>query len=203
MARSNRDDRHLGKLRDYYARHGVLPSYSGISRVVGFRAKNAAVKLALRLSHAGYLRLSPDGRFAPDEKFFERSLASSVRASAPDIIDGADLESISIDRYLIDKPSKTLLVRVKGDSMKNAGIYDGDIVVVERRESADRGQFVVTRIDGEYTLKELDFEGRKPVLRPHNEDFKVLRPAHLEIVGVVIGVVRRYIPYRQKREHKR
>lgn len=201
MARLNRDDRHLAKLREYYARHGVLPSYSGISRVVGFQAKNAAVKLVSRLSRAGYLRLSPDGRLAPNEKFFEHSLASSARAGAPDIIDGTDLESINIDRYLIDKPTKTVLVRVKGDSMKNVGIYDGDIVVVERREEAYRGEFVVSRIDGEYTLKELDFEGRKPVLRPHNEEFDVMRPAHLEIVGVVIGVVRRYI--RRNRENKR
>lgn len=170
--------------------------------MVGFRAKNAAVKLASRLSQAGYLRLSPNGRLAPGEKFFEHPLASSVRASAPDIIDGYDLESISIDRYLIDKPSKTLLVKVRGDSMKDAGIYDGDIAVVERSEAAHKGEFVVARIDGEYTLKELDFEGRKPVLRPYNEDFEVLRPSHLEIVGVVIGIVRRYIPYRGKGENK-
>lgn len=86
--------------------------------------------------------------------------------------------------------------------MKNAGIYDGDIVVVERRERADKGEFVVARIDGEYTLKELDFEGKKPVLRPHNENFDVLRPAQLDVVGVVIGVVRRYTAHRRKRETK-
>lgn len=202
MARLNDDGRHLAKLQDHYARYGVLPSYAGVSRVVGFQAKNAAVKLARRLSRAGYLRVSPGGKLAPNHKFFERPFLAAVRASDPDTLEPA-FESMSIDRYLIDHPSRTALIRVKGDSMKNVGIYDGDVVVMERRESAVAGDFVVARIDGDYTLKELDFEGGKPVLRPHNEVFSVIRPAHLEIVGVVKGVVRRYGARRQKRETRR
>jgi SOS-response transcriptional repressor LexA len=195
----NQDGRYLAKLQDHYARHGVLPSYAGISELLGFRAKNAAVKLAARLSKAGYLRVAPGGRLAPDDRFFERSFLASVTASRPDTLEMA-FETISIDRYLIDRPSKTTFIRVKGDSMKDAGIYDGDVVVVERRESAVAGAFVVARVDGEYTLKELDFERKRPVLRPHNRAFSVLRPQRLEIVGVVRGVVRRYGAPQQRRE---
>jgi repressor LexA len=200
--RSNQDDRYLAKLQDHYARHGVLPSYAGISELVGFRAKNAAVKLAGRLSEAGYLRVTLNGRLAPDQKFFDRPFLASVPASKPDTLEMA-FEAMSIDRYLIDRPSRTALIRVKGDSMKDAGIYDGDVVVVERRESADSGDFIVARVDGEYTLKELDFEGKRPVLRPHNRAFAVLRPPRLEIVGVVKGVVRRYGVRRERREKNR
>lgn len=197
--RQNQDARHLAKLQDHYARHGVLPSYAGISALVGFRAKNAAVKLANRLSKAGYVRIAPNGRLAPDQRFFERPFLASVPASRPDTVEMM-FETMSIDRYLVDRPSRAALVRVKGESMKDAGIYDGDVVVVERRESAEAGQFVVARVDGEYTLKELDFEGKRPVLRPHNRAFPVLRPAHVEIVGVVRGVARRYSERLHRRE---
>jgi repressor LexA len=193
MSRVNNDHRHLAKLQDYYARVGVLPSYSGISRAVGFRAKTAAVKLAKRLSDAGYLRVASNGRLAPEAKFFERSVASSVCASTPETVDDPAIDAVSVDRYLIDKPSQTIFVGVKGESMRDAGIHDGDIVVVERRDAAERGDFVVAIVNGEFTLKELDYEGKRPVLRPHNDAFPVLTPGHgFQIFGVVRGVVRRY-----------
>lgn len=192
VSKFNEDQGHLIKLQDYYARYGVLPSYAGISRVVGFRTKTAAAKLAARLSEAGYIRIAPDGRLAPDAKFFERTITSSVRAGAPDLAEGNVVDTTIIDRYLIHKPSRTMLIRVKGDSMKDAGIYDGDIVVVERR-NAEKGDFVVANIEGEFTLKELDFESKRPVLRPHNDQHPVIEPLRgFEIVGVVTGSFRRY-----------
>ena len=70
------------------------------------------------------------------------------------------VESISIDRYLIDQPSKTSLVRVKGDSMKDAGILAGDLAVVAWGASAKVGDIVVAIVDGELTLKYLDRDKR-------------------------------------------
>ncbi|MCZ8112977.1 MAG: hypothetical protein O9321_19165 [Rubrivivax sp.] len=77
MAPTNLDDRHLARLRDHYARHGALPSYAGIGQVVGFKAKNAAVKLAARLTDAGFLKTAPGGKLAPTSRFFERPLFDS------------------------------------------------------------------------------------------------------------------------------
>ncbi len=191
---TNVDQSHLAKLQDYYARFGVLPSYAGISRLVGFRAKTAAVKLADRLSAAGYVRKAPNGRLAPDARFFERKLAtSSVRAGSPETVEYGVPESIALDGYLIDNPSQTVLVPVKGDSMKDAGIFDGDLAVVENRDTAEKGDFVVANVAGELTLKELDFEGKVPVLRAHNSAFRPLKASSgVEIVGVVKGLIRRY-----------
>lgn len=192
--RKSADRDHLAKLQDYYARFGVLPSYAGISRLVGFRAKTAAVKLAERLSAAGYVRKVPNGRLAPDVKFFERPLATSaVRAGSPETIENVAPEPMTLDGYLIDNPSQTVLVPVTGDSMKDAGIFEGDLVVVENRATAEKGDFVVARLAGEFTLKELDFEGKAPVLRAHNSDFPPIKSLqNIEIVGVVKGLVRRY-----------
>lgn len=77
MPQANLDDRYLARLRDHYARHGTLPSYAGIGQLVGFKAKNAAVKLASRLTVAGYLRAAPGGKLAPTARFFELPLFDS------------------------------------------------------------------------------------------------------------------------------
>ncbi len=193
----NRDSVHLGRLRDYYARHGALPSYAGLGELVGFRAKTAAVKLAGRLEAAGYIRPAPGGKLAPTPRFFGLPLMStSVRAGTPEAVPGEEApECLTLDGFLIDKPSSTVLIRVKGDSMKDAGILEGDLAAVERTPDASAGDLVVALVDGEFTLKELAFEGQDPVLLPHNSAFMPVRAVSgLEIFGVVRGIVRRYSP---------
>lgn len=194
MAQANLDDRHLARLRDHYARHGTLPSYAGIGQLVGFKAKNAAVKLAGRLTVAGYLRPAPGGKLAPTPRFLALPLFDSpVQAGLADSIQGQEAsELVTIDSYLIEVPSKTVLLRVKGDSMQDAGVLDGDLAVVERSQSASAGEFVIAVVDGDFTLKELGYEGEQPILIPHNQRYPRIKPARdLEIFGVVRGIVRR------------
>ena len=84
------------------------------------------------------------------------------------------------------------MISVRGDSMIEAGIHDGDIVAVERAETARPGDFVVAVVDNEFTLKELAEEDGQPVLKPHNPAYPLIRPAgRLEIFGVMVGLVRR------------
>lgn len=194
MPLANLDDRHLARLRDYYARHGTLPSYAGIGEVVGFKAKNAAVKLAGRLTEAGFLRSAPGGKLAPTARFFEVPLFDSpVQAGSPVAIAALEpSELVTIDGYLIDAPSKTVLLRVKGDSMQDAGVLDGDLAVVERSQSASAGQFVVAIVDGAFSFKELGYEGEQPILIPHNDAYPRIKPSRdLEIFGIVRGIVRK------------
>ncbi|MGH8801934.1 MAG: LexA family protein, partial [Casimicrobiaceae bacterium] len=90
------------------------------------------------------------------------------------------------------RPSQTVLVRVKGDSMQDAGILDGDLVVVEKRAAAQRGDIVVAIVDNQFTLKRLDLDGGSFVLKPENRAYPVLRPeGALEIFGVMVGLVRK------------
>lgn len=193
--RANSDLNHLARLRDHYARHGTMPSYAGIGEVVGFKAKNAAVKLAKRLTEQGFLKSAPGGRLAPTPRFFALPMVDAkVRAGEPEAIgEQLDAELVTLDGLLIRAPSKTVLVRVKGDSMVNAGIFDGDLAVVERSQTARSGEFVVAVIDEEFTLKELHSDGRRSMLVPHNSKYSAIRPSHtLQIFGIVRGIVRRY-----------
>lgn len=194
MARPNNDPAYLNALRDYYAENRVLPSYARIARLLGFRSKYAAVRLVQRLNRRGFLRRTGENRIAPTEEFLARPMATErVAAGQPAAVSDAGGDVISIDQLLIRKPSRTVLVSVKGDSMKNAGIFDGDVAVVERGAEVKTGDFVVALVDNEFTLKELGYEQGKPVLRPHNPAYRTIQPKEdLEIFGVVVAQFRRY-----------
>jgi repressor LexA len=102
-------------------------------------------------------------------------------------------ELFVIDDLLIDTPSRTTLIPVKGDSMMDAGIHNGDVAVVEKRPTANIGDIVVAIVDDEFTLKTLDRERGKFILRPANPAYPVIRPqGTLEIFGVMVGLVRKY-----------
>lgn len=188
------DDRqYLAQLQEYYAQHRVLPSYAGIGALVGLRSKASVSGMVQRLKSEGFVESAPDRRLKPGRRFFERAVAENVRAGAPNPAADTVPEPLMIDAHLVPRPAKSLLVKVKGDSMVDAGILDGDTVVVERRASASVGDIVVAIIDNEFTLKRLDREKGRFVLRPANKAYAVIRPTNdLEIFGVVTGLFRKY-----------
>jgi repressor LexA len=187
------DRSYLSQLQDYYARHRALPSYSSIGGLLGLRSKSSVAALVARLKLAGFVEATPDRRLAPTRRFFARLLASQpVRAGLPEATDDTDAEALTIDDYLIERPSETVLIRVKGDSMIDAGIFDGDLVVVEKRHDARKGDIVVAIVDNQFTLKRLDVERGQFILRAENKAFAPIRPeGSLEIFGVMVGLVRK------------
>ncbi len=187
------DRSYLSTLQDYYVRHRALPSYASIGQLLGLKSKSSVAALVARLKLSGYIDSTPDKRLAPTKRFFERTLAlSPVHAGLPDAVDDTAGDALTIDDYLIERPSQTVLIRVKGDSMQDAGILDGDLVVVEKSASAKRGDIVVAIVDSQFTLKRLDLEAGKFVLKPENKAYPVIRPeGSLEIFGVMVGLVRK------------
>ena len=140
------------------------------------------------------LERTPDGDWAPAQRFFDRVIATqSVPAGMPVASVDDACYQISIDRFLIDNPAKTVLVTVKGDSMLNAGIHSGDLAVIERRSQALPGEVVVAVVDDEFTIKTLGRDKDGYHLLPANPDFPTIRPSgKLEIFGVLVGLVRKY-----------
>lgn len=192
---TERDAEYLGRLRDYYADARRIPSHQRIAALMGFASKTAARKLLGRLESAGFVERTPDDdAWMPTRRFFERPLAdATVRAGAPDLVEGSGGEPFLVDDYLVRTPSRTVMIPVKGDSMVEAGIHDGDIVAVERTKAAKSGDFVIAIVDNEFTFKELGTERGRFILKPHNKAYPVIRPrGELEIFGVVTGLVRRY-----------
>ena len=195
MAEQEKDREYLGQLQDYYAASQRIPSLQRVCGLMGFSSKAAAKKLLHRLEAENFILRTPDDdAWMPADRFFERPLVSaSVQAGMPNATDAVAADPFFVDDYVVRQPSRTVMIPVKGESMIDAGIHDGDIAVVERGKAAKPGDFVVAIIDDEFTLKELASERGKFILKPHNKAFPVIRPkGTLEVFGIMVGLVRRY-----------
>ena len=186
------DDKHLAALRTHYKRNGVIPAMARLCDVVGLSSTSSVFALMGRLTDAGYLE-RVDGRMVPTKAFFARALLGSVRAGQPQPASQAEAEVLTLDDYLIDEPNRTSLHKVRGDSMRDAGILEGDLVAVEQNSPAAPGDIVVAVGDNEMTVKTLrrDPDGSF-FLQAANPAYADIRPkTSLEILGVVVSVARR------------
>lgn len=189
----SRDDQYLAKLRDYYAQHRVLPSFGTVAKLLGLSTTSAVAAMVKRMKATGHLESAPDRRLRPGRRFFERPLADTVCAGLPQPANDVLPESFNIDAHLIDLPSRTVLLAVKGDSMADAGLLSGDIVIVKKGAPADVGDIVVAIVDRECTVKFLAKDGAGFYLRPGNSAYPEIRPTDsLELFGVVVGQFRKY-----------
>jgi len=191
--RINRDNEYLNTLKDYYAEHKVLPSYAGIAELLGMKSRASVQQLISRLKENGYLDNKVPRRLVPTAKFLERPLVGSAPAGFPSPAEEALGDAISIDDYLVEHPSATVLVQVDGDSMIGAGINSGDIMIV-RRESRPRvDRIIVAIVDGDFTIKYLRKDKQGYFLEPANPAYPIIRPDNdLQMYGVVVGQFRKY-----------
>lgn len=119
-------------------------------------------------------------------------LVGRVAAGAPTLSEESVEDRVDLNA-LFPRKAGTFLLRVKGESMINAGIHDGDLVVVDRQETAREGEIVVALVDGEATVKRFSKKGGSPTLLPENPDFEPIPLADAidaAVVGRVTGVVR-------------
>lgn len=190
--RSNLAD-YIGSLQDYFAQHQVVPSITELSSLWNIAGRSWTHRLVQRMKEAGYLEETPGRRLRPGPRFFERTVADTVRAGQPAAANDVPAETLSIDRFLISKPSETELFQVRGDSMIDAQIADGDFVVIERRSFANPGDIVLAQVDGEFTLKYLAKDKEGFYLEAANPAYGPIRPTHaLAVHGVMVGMFRRW-----------
>ncbi len=189
-----KDVEYLAKLQDYYADWKSIPSYASLCEVLSIASKSWVKAVLDRLCKAGFIERTPNGVWIPTRQFFARPLAeSTVQAGMPVSVTATQGEYFIIDEMLIDTPSLTTMITVKGDSMIDVAIHDGDIAVVEKRNFANVGDIVVAIVDNDFTLKTLDKEDGKFILRPANPAYPVIYPhGSLEIFGVLVGLIRKY-----------
>ncbi len=186
------DTQYLALLRTYWKRHQAFPSMAKLCDVLGLSSTASVFALVGRLGDAGFLD-RVEGRIAPTKKFFARPLLGAVRAGLPQPVPQEQPELITLDDYLIDDPNRTSLIKVRGDSMKDAGIFEGDLVIVEHNAPTKPGDTVVACVDDELTVKTLQVDpAGKFFLQPENAAYSPIVPrTSLEVLGLVIGVVRR------------
>jgi len=181
------------KLQQYFRQSGRLPSYSEMCELFGFASKKASFMLAAKLIEAGILLKDEMGKLIPGKEFFAIPLLGSIKAGLPAEEYQNFMNSITIDQFLIKRPETCYALQVKGDSMIEAGIFEGDIVIIDKGKLPKKNDVVVAQIDEKFTLKYFQYKQGQIVLMPANPRYKPLHPSDsLVIFGVVISVIRKY-----------
>src|SRR6476469_4451729 len=127
----------LGKLQDYFAEYHSLPSYRYMQDLLGIRSKEKIGNFISLLKEEGFLDQAPDKKLMPMDRFFELTLSdTTVQAGVMTQMMGDGGTTVNLQRVLIRKPSVTEIITVRGNSMIDAHIADGDKVIVEKRPLA-------------------------------------------------------------------
>ena len=191
MPKTNpREEQVLNFIREFSAENGYAPSIREICAGVGLRS-TASVNYHLKnLQQKGLLTQGEKGRkraIAAPQRPGQIPLIGTVTAGLPILALENREGTISWD----GDPS-CFALRVRGDSMINAGIFSGDVVVVRPQPTADDGQIVVARLEDEATVKRLRRRNGQIWLMPENEAYAPIDCTYAQIVGVVKALVREY-----------
>jgi DNA polymerase V len=121
---------------------------------------------------------------------YEALVPAGFPSPADDYID----LKLDLNSYLVKRPCSTYYAKVSGDSMTGAGIFDGDLIVVDRSQFPAAGKIVVVALNGEITVKRIQYQQEKILLCPENEKYQTIAlDSHegFEFYGVVIGIIRK------------
>ena len=191
----------LNYIAEFQGKRGYSPSLADLAIAFGVRSKNSIAKVVNTLTAAKHIEKDPRGRIkiinSPNSEDQPMPIAlplfGPIAAGFAAPVEEHAQEQITLDAYLIRDRSSTFLLRVKGDSMINAGIHEGDLVVVDRSKTPRVGDIVVGILDGEFTLKRLKKDKGKFYLQAENPEYPDLYALEeLKVAGVVIGTVRKY-----------
>ena len=194
MPRTCDVDAKLRALRDFVRRERRMPGYREMLRLFGYRSKNAVFGLLRRLTASGHLTKNSAGKLTPSGRLTGHvRLLGLIQAGFPSPAEEELLDTLSLDEFLIRRPEATFLLKVTGDSMLDAGIHPGDMVLVERGTTPKPGDIVVAQVDDEWTLKYYNKDREGVRLDPANAKYTTIRPKRsLTVGGVVRAVVRKY-----------
>ena len=187
---SDKADQIMKFVNTFIQENGYSPSVREIGAAVGLRS-TASVSYHLQaLQEKGLIQ-------APGAKGRKRALVTGARPGQIPVIGvvTAGLPILAVENQEGTIPwhdTSCFCLRVRGDSMIKAGIFDGDKVVVRPQPTADDGQIVVARIEDEATVKRLRRRDGQVWLMPENDNYSPINGAHAEIVGLVKAVIREY-----------
>ena len=180
---------------------GYPPTRAEIARALGFRSANAAEDHLKALARKGAIELQPGAsrgiRLTGRESTTGLPVVGRVAAGSPILAEQHIQTRYQLDPGLF-QPRADYLLEVKGMSMRDAGILDGDLLAVHRQPEAGSGEIVVARVDNEVTVKRFRRRGNVVRLLPENPDFEPividLRKQSLAIEGIGVGVIRNQKP---------
>jgi repressor LexA len=184
----------IEQLRFFYRRERRVPGYKEMLDLFGYRSKNAVYRLLGTLEEQGYLNRDAAGKMSFTDKLTgSMRMLGAVQAGFPSPAEEELVDLINLDEFLVTHPEATFMLTVSGESMIDAGIHPGDLVLVEKGAAVRNSDVVVAQVDGEWTLKYYFKDKTGVRLEPANKRFKTIRPKQsLVIGGVVKAVIRKY-----------
>lgn len=180
-------------LSAFFAENKRMPTYEEMKGLFQVASKNTVAYRVNKLIEEGFL-MKDGGKLMLANTGSVMRLGT-VQAGFPTAAEeDVSSELLSLDDFLIERKKSTYMLEVQGESMIDAGILEGDLVLVEKGRTPRRGDIVLALVDNEYTLKYLETENGKPVLVPANRAFKKIypNPNKLRIEAVLKAVVRKY-----------
>jgi len=181
------------KIISFYKDNKRMPGYKEIMALVGFKSKNAVYKLINKMVEDGTVDKDQKGKLTPKRLMEETPILGLIEAGFPTFAEEETLDTINISDYLIKNKNSTYLLEVKGDSMIDEGIKEGDLVVAERRGEPRDGDIVIAEVDGGWTMKYFKKKDGKIYLLPANKNYRPIYPQYeLKVAAIVKGVIRKY-----------
>ncbi len=181
------------KIATFYRKRRRMPSHTEVAKLLGYKSRGATAYAIEKLIDAGVISKDKTGRLLPGEMQHGLKMLGLIEAGFPSPAEEELLDVMDFDEYLTPNKESSYILKVKGDSMIEAGINEGDMVIVERRQVYKPGQIVIASIDGEFTMKYLRKKGGDYYLEPANAKYKPMYPERdLKLEAVVTAVVRKY-----------
>ncbi|MFB4282281.1 MULTISPECIES: transcriptional repressor LexA [unclassified Nonomuraea] len=197
-----RQQRILATIRDWVVRHGYPPSTRELGHAVGLRSSSSVSKHLKSLEEKGFLRRGTTMTRPIDVRLFLRASApepaadlvtvpvvGDIAAGIPIPADERVDDLLTLPRDLTGR-GNVFALRVRGDSMIDAAICDGDMVVVRQQPEAHSGQIVAAMIDGEATVKVFRRRDGHVLLEPRNPAYDVIDGDEAVVLGIVVSVLR-------------
>jgi len=188
----------LDLIKNNIAETGMPPTRAEIAKRLGFKSANAAEEHLKALAKKGFIEIIPGtsrGIRLLHEEPLETGLPliGQVAAGEPILAQEHVEQYFQVDPTMF-KPAADFLLRVRGDSMKNIGILEGDLLAVHKMQQARNGQVVVARVDDDVTVKRFEQKGNVIYLHAENDDYNPievdLKTQNLTIEGLAVGIIR-------------
>ncbi len=199
---TQRQQQVLEFIATYLSERGYPPTYQEIADALNITSKQGVVRHLEALIRKGYLTkddttarslriVAPEYQPLTSAEVVELPLVGRVAAGFPILAEENIEETVAVPRRLIKTEGRYFVLRVQGDSMVNAGILDGDLVVVQSTPTAPPGSIVVALVGGEVTVKRLVQEGNRRYLKAENPAYPDIVPEEeWQIQGRVVGLIR-------------
>lgn len=181
-----------GKVKKFYVENRRMPSYQELGKELGMSSKKNSYKWAQKLVEAGFLGKDTQGKLFPKTLFSIPSFGI-IKAGYASPAHHNSGDSLDLYQFLLNLPTDVFSLTIKGDSMIDASIQEGDIAIIDPNRHPLDGDIVAALIDGECTLKYFYKDHQGVRLVPANPEYPTLHPeSELTVQGVLVHLIRKF-----------